>query len=45
MLWNLYELDQKVQAMSTIYTDRVLPLSQLKRVSDMYAVNIVDTTH
>ncbi len=27
------------------YNDRVVPLEQLKVVSDMYAVNIVDTTH
>ncbi|SMC29043.1 methyl-accepting chemotaxis protein [Andreprevotia lacus DSM 23236] len=27
------------------YNDRVVPLKQLKIVSDMYAVNIVDTTH
>jgi methyl-accepting chemotaxis protein len=29
----------------TIYEDRVIPLKQLKIVADMYAVNIVDTSH
>lgn len=33
------------QAMSGIYNDRVVPLRDLKQVSDAYAVNIVDTTH
>ena len=31
--------------MRSLYEDRVVPLSQIKSVSDMYAVNIVDTTH
>jgi methyl-accepting chemotaxis protein/aerotaxis receptor len=29
----------------SVYQDRVIPLQQLKSVADMYAVNIVDTTH
>lgn len=29
----------------TTYNDRVVPLQQLKVISDMYAVNIVDTAH
>ncbi|MEW6561828.1 MAG: methyl-accepting chemotaxis protein [Pseudomonadota bacterium] len=29
----------------TTYNDRVVPLQQLKIISDMYAVNIVDTAH
>jgi len=29
----------------TTYEDRILPLPQLKAVADMYAVNIVDTSH
>lgn len=33
------------QKLSTVYQDRVLPLQQLKIVADMYAVNIVDTSH
>jgi methyl-accepting chemotaxis protein len=32
-------------AMNTIYEDRVVPLRDLKIISDMYAVNIVDTAH
>jgi len=32
-------------ALTTIVEDRVKPLRDLKIVSDMYAVNIVDTTH
>ena len=33
------------QAVQTLYRDRVIPLQQLKIVADMYAVNIVDTSH
>lgn len=29
----------------SVYKDRVVPLKQLKVAADMYAVNIVDTTH
>lgn len=32
-------------AMATVYLDRVVPLKDLKLIADMYAVNIVDTTH
>lgn len=38
-------LNQAVQGIHSIFTDRVLPLEKLKVVSDMYAVNIVDTAH
>ncbi|HTY20098.1 MAG TPA: methyl-accepting chemotaxis protein, partial [Geobacteraceae bacterium] len=31
--------------LDTVYNDRVVCLQQLKVISDMYAVNIVDTTH
>jgi methyl-accepting chemotaxis protein len=31
--------------MTTMYVDRVLPLKQLKSISDAYAINIVDATH
>ncbi len=31
--------------LETIYKDRVIPLEQLKVISDLYAVNVVDTTH
>ncbi|MBL8700308.1 MAG: HAMP domain-containing protein [Alphaproteobacteria bacterium] len=32
-------------SLRTVQDDRVIPLKQLKIVSDMYAVNIVDTAH
>ena len=31
--------------LETVYEDRVVPLRDLKLIADMYAVNIVDTTH
>jgi len=31
--------------LDTVYKDRVICLQQLKVISDMYAVNIVDTSH
>ncbi|MDI1308015.1 MAG: methyl-accepting chemotaxis protein [Methylotenera sp.] len=31
--------------LSSVYQDRVIPLQQLKIVADMYAVNVVDTSH
>jgi methyl-accepting chemotaxis protein len=34
-----------VGSLRTVYEDRVVPLRQLKLVSDAYAVNIVDTAH
>ena len=38
-------IDDTNQAVKTLYEDRVIPLQQLKTVADMYAVNIVDTSH
>ena len=32
-------------SLDTVYNDRVVPLRDLKIIADMYAVNIVDTTH
>ncbi len=32
-------------ALDSVYRDRVVPLKDLKVISDMYAVNIVDTSH
>ncbi len=32
-------------SLATVYNDRVVPLKQLKIISDLYAVNIVDATH
>ena len=33
------------KSLDSVYNDEVLPLKQLKKVSDMYGVNIVDTAH
>ncbi|GEM_PF-5146277 len=33
------------KGLKTVYVDRVIPLKQLKIISDEYAVNIVDTSH
>lgn len=33
------------EGLDTVYKDRVVPLKGLKVVADMYAVNIVDTSH
>jgi methyl-accepting chemotaxis protein len=40
-----YATYQKSQAMLGLYEDRIVPLRQLKTVSDLYAVNIVDAAH
>jgi len=41
-IWGMNNINTNLKSM---YDDRVLPLEQLKKVSDMYAVNIVDTSH
>ena len=33
------------EGLDTVYKDRVIPLKDLKVIADMYAVNIVDTSH
>jgi methyl-accepting chemotaxis protein len=33
------------QGLQTVFNDRVVPLRDLKIVADMYAVNMVDTSH
>ena len=33
------------EGLNTVYQDRVIPLKQIKMVSDAYAVNVVDTAH
>jgi len=43
--WCLLAMGQMNAGMDTVYKDRVVPLKQLKQVSDAYAVNVVDTTH
>ncbi|WP_051960318.1 methyl-accepting chemotaxis protein [Devosia riboflavina] len=40
-----YGMAQMADGMTSVYDDRVVPLEQLKQISDAYAVNIVDTTH
>jgi len=45
---NLSEFDwhiKKNAALKTIYEDRIFPLKYLKIIADMYAVNIIDTSH
>ncbi|MGO5000391.1 methyl-accepting chemotaxis protein [Oceanisphaera sp. W20_SRM_FM3] len=37
-------LQRSVAGLNTVYLDRVVPLSDLKMISDMYAVSIVDAT-
>ncbi len=44
-LQGLSGISSSNDALETVYQDRVVPLQQLKIVSDMYAVNIVDTAH
>ena len=34
-----------VGGLETVYLDRVVPLRDLKMIADMYAVDVVDTTH
>ena len=41
----IYGMSKTNAGLETVYKDRVVPLEQLKAVSDMYAVNIVDTSH
>jgi methyl-accepting chemotaxis protein len=41
----IYGMNNINENLKSMYDDRVLPLDQLKTVSDMYAVNIVDTSH
>ena len=41
----LYYLKQTVYGLKTVYLDRVVPLRDLKIISDAYAVSIVDATH
>ena len=43
--FGLYSLKKTFNGMETVFKDRVIPLRGLKQVSDLYAINIVDTTH
>jgi methyl-accepting chemotaxis protein len=38
-------LGTTAKGMETIYLDRVVPLEDLKIIADLYAINIVDTSH
>lgn len=44
-LLSVYDLNTANARVKTLVVDRVEPLQQLKAVSDLYAVNIVDATH
>jgi methyl-accepting chemotaxis protein len=44
-IYGLVQLKATVGGLQTVYNDRVVPLRDLKLIADMYAVNIVDTTH
>ena len=41
----LIQLKFAVNSLETVYKDRVVPLRDLKKIADLYAVNIVDATH
>lgn len=43
--YSLYAFSQINRQIGTIYDDRVVPLQQLKTVSDQYAITIIDTLH
>nr|WP_246365472.1 methyl-accepting chemotaxis protein [Gellertiella hungarica] len=40
-----HALTGMTRSMESILQDRVVPMEHLKKISDLYAVNIVDTTH
>jgi len=44
-LTGLHGMQRSNAGLNTVYQDRVVPLQQIKRVSDAYAVNVVDTAH
>lgn len=44
-IYGLNGIKATEEGLKTVYNDRVIPLEQLKQVSDFYAVNIVDTSH
>jgi len=41
----LYAQQRSIAGLDTVYLDRVVPLRDLKLISDLYAVKIVDATH
>src|SRR5215210_1444608 len=44
-IYGISNLNTVNSSLETVYKDRVIPLKQLKIISDMYAVDIVDATH
>ncbi len=44
-LLGINTLRSTVAGLNTVYLDRVVPLRDLKAISDLYAVNIVDASH
>ena len=44
-LYGIRNLHNVNTSLETVYKDRVIPLKQLKIISDMYAINIVDASH
>jgi methyl-accepting chemotaxis protein len=44
-IYGLSNLNTVNNSLESVYKDRVIPLKQLKVISDMYAINIVDATH
>ncbi len=44
-IYGILKIKETNTSIETIYVDRVIPLKQLKIVSDMYAINFVDTLH
>ncbi|TRL39593.1 HAMP domain-containing methyl-accepting chemotaxis protein [Rhizobium straminoryzae] len=43
--FSFYALKKEAEIANSIVADRVLPMEQLKRIGDGYAVNIVDSAH
>jgi methyl-accepting chemotaxis protein len=43
--FSFYAMREQGQIANSIVADRVLPMEQLKRIGDGYAVSIVDTAH
>ncbi len=41
----LLNTKDRIKDIETIYEDRVIPLKQLKKISDLYAIHIVDCVH
>lgn len=44
-IFSIFALKQSNQAIGSIYSDRLVPVKDLKTISDLYAVNIVDAAH